>query len=128
MEEMGDAQRRDLILGGVFLGVGALVAFIAAGLLDLQIPDLKTAKSLAAAIVGGIFGLVIVAAGVFLIFLGARSFSFFQTLIGVVVLLFGLPLLGIIVGIPEELQLFYNIAQALVDALNVLLRLIGKLT
>jgi hypothetical protein len=106
------------------LAIALLLLLVAGGLfaagLRVQLPAIHVAEGFQA-LLGGIAGLAIITAGIALIYLGIRRIRATIVLAGVVVLLIGLPLVGVVVGLPAAVAPFFGLLQAIVDLLNLLL-------
>lgn len=101
--------------------LGVLIVLAATG---YQFPDARTtAKATAAALLG----VLVVLASLVLVVVAALRRSAILVTIGVLVLLSGVGILSTTFGLPAEMQETTNAVTALLDLLNELLRLLGRL-
>ena len=115
-----------LIAGLLFAGlVGGLLGWL--GAIDYTVPDVRNAATLGHKIAAFLGGLVILAAALALIVLGAVRFNAIPLASGAVLVLLGLPLLGVTVGVPRGLASLADLLQALIDLLNALLRVVARM-
>lgn len=108
----------------------ATLAFIAGILLvmaraEYSVPDVHAAQR-GRAVVAVIAGLSVMAGGVAVMFHSGRRASVTGILAGIVSVLLGLPLVGVTVGLPAALEPIFGLMQAIVNLLNLLLKIAGK--
>jgi hypothetical protein len=118
---------RDTILAGILLAALLLVLLVASGL-RIPFPDFNEAKGIWQAVIGGLAGLVLLGAGAFVIYFGARKHTIAGILAGVIVILVALPLVNVAVGLPAVIKPFFDLLQLLVDLLNSIFNFLGGLT
>lgn len=116
--------RRDDVLAGAILA-GLLVILLIAGGLHVPFPSFNQAESAWRAVIGGIAGLVVLAAGVAVIYLAVGKRSITGIILGVIVMFIALPLVDVAVGLPAPVKPFFDLLQFIVNLLNTVLHWLG---
>lgn len=109
-----------LVGGGV-----ALLAYMAGK--SLSFPDVDV-KNTAQAILGGFFGLSLMALGGIMVYFGIKQGGRALFIIpGAFLFILAMPLVGVTVGLPSFMEPLVGLANAVIGLLNLVIDLLGNL-
>jgi hypothetical protein len=120
-----DVHKNDAILAGSLLAAGFVVLGIVFAVRHKLVPDIHAVADAGRAVASIVGGIGILAAGLLVIFVGIVHLRPVLAILGGLFIVFGLTILGVVVGLPEPLASTFSFLNGIVYTVNLFIRFLN---